>query len=67
MNTTKPRKDCIICEEPIYRGRLVGVRYGTRKTKRRPQDITCSHKCSIIYGRVNRYISGRLKKIGVMG
>ena len=55
----KPRENCIVCEEIIPRSNIK-LKY---KTKRRPQDITCSRKCSKIYGRVQKHIRDRIGRL----
>ena len=52
----KPRKNCIICEREIFRGR------NQNKEKRRDNSATCSSKCSKTYLRVLNYVSTRIRR-----
>jgi len=50
----EPRKFCVICEDEIHCGSRSSV-----KTNRGKRAITCSSKCSKIYGRVYHVIRER--------
>ena len=56
------RKTCIICRKKIHRkGEGICKGKNTKgfkrmKTFRRPEDITCSRKCSRIYNRVLQHV-----------
>ncbi len=47
------RKYCIICETKISRGRANGI--SSNKVHRGKGWVTCSPKCSRIYGRIANY------------
>ena len=50
-------KNCLICGNEIYivSNRKKGEKV-TGKRKRGKHAVTCSHKCSVIYGRIYHYI-----------
>jgi hypothetical protein len=52
----KPRKNCIICEREIFRGR------NQNKEKRGDNFATCSSRCSKTYMRVINYVSRRIRR-----
>jgi hypothetical protein len=52
----KQRKNCIICGNEIHRD----TNGKNRKTRRKLTDVTCSHKCSITYERIQRYLRLRM-------
>lgn len=51
-----PRKNCIVCEKEIFRC----PNKHSKRQRRGNKDITCSHKCSVIYNRIASYV--RLRK-----
>ena len=57
MDPKNIRKKCIICEKEIYRASSKG----TKKLRRPRWSITCSKKCSKIYGRLYYYIKNKQK------
>ena len=52
------RRNCIICEEKIYRAKTP-TKYRTRRGK---AALTCSPKCAKIYIRVKAHISDLIIK-----
>ena len=53
MGKDKIRKECIICENKIYRS----GRRGQLKERRQNFALTCSRKCSRIYTRVRHRVA----------
>ena len=49
-----PRPNCIICEMEIFRGR------SPDKERKRDDAVTCSHKCSRTYVRIQNYVKMRI-------
>lgn len=59
----KPRKECIVCENKIYRSN----RKGQLKERRQNFALTCSRKCSKIYTRVRCHIAEHYRnRIGIL-
>lgn len=49
------RKECLICDEPIYSRRKSKILRATRGLKRR-NAVTCSRKCQKRYLKIGLYI-----------
>ena len=48
----KPRENCIVCENKIYRAK----RRGGLKERRHNFALTCSRKCARIYKRIQNHV-----------